>query len=47
MGENNARILADQKARSAASKERVERNPKVSAKTMASTGGTTGIKRRK
>ncbi len=40
-------IVAKQKARSAASKERVERNQKVSAKTLASTGGSTGLKRRK
>ncbi len=45
MGKYDAEILADQKARSAASKERKERNPKVSSKTPGS--GATGIKRRK
>jgi len=45
MGKYNAEILAGQKARSAASKKRIERNPKVNSKTPGS--GVTGIKRRK
>lgn len=47
MGKNDAEILARKRARNAVSKARVESNPKVSTKTIASTGGITGIKRRK
>lgn len=45
MGKNDAEILAHQKARSAASKKRVERNPKINSERLWS--GATGIKRRK
>ena len=47
MGKNDADILARQRARRTATEERIESNPKVSSKTRASSGGTTGIKRAK